>query len=698
MASNELVIKINGDVENFTDALDEASAKTESLSDTLATTAKVSAVAFAALTAEIGLAVAAYAESEQATNTLTNALINQGIYSKELVEQYSDMATELQNLTGISDETIMNAQATMQAFLGQTQVTKELTSTLADFASFYKMDLVSAAQLFGKAIDGNTSVLSRYGVSIDENATKSERLAAILEQVSMKAGGSAVAAAEGLSGSLSKLKENFSSLQEAIGARFAPILQSIVDKISSFFQAVSQNQKLADMAAAVLAGGAAFTGLLAAVSAAGVAFLSLKALLVAAGVAFSTLAAPVALAVAGIAAISAAVAYLVLNWTTVWPKMQAAFSVFADNIKTLAMGLGKIILGFLIPNPAMIKAGIEDTKAALTAGLKDYEKISTEKLALQEAKENEAEQKKKERNDRMLEAQKEFHAKEAEEEETDKEYRKRIREEAIEEQREERMLAYEGMLAQNEEFQAMDQDQQAQFRAINDEQNIARAENERTAQQLAAQNRLAEQAQTNQKFLLEQQKYGTAYATINKIMHSEVYQGTKQATNEMVQYQQSSNATLKGIGKAAAVASIIIKTAESAMNIYAGFSTIPIVGPVLGVAGAAAAVMFGAEQVGKVTGAAQGALLTGGIPGVDSIPVMAQRGELISPAQTFEEVIGSVRAKREADKLSGEGGFIAGGGQSVRVVIGLDGQEASRVLTARQIEDERLGLSARSDT
>jgi hypothetical protein len=698
MASNELVIKINGDVENFTDALDEASSKTESLSDQLATTAKVSAVAFAALTTEIGFAVAAYAESEKATASLTNALINQGIYSKELVDQYSDMATELQNLTGISDESIMNAQTAIQAYLGQTKVTKELTLAIADFAQAQGMDLTSASQLFGKAIDGNVGALGRYGLVLDEDATKTERLAALTEQVSLKFGGSAVAAADGFSGSLAKMKENFSSLQEAIGERFAPILQTVVDKISSFFSAISQNQKLADLAAGVLAGGAAFTGLVAGLSAAGVAFLSLKALLAAAGIAFTALAAPVALVVAGIAAVSVGIGYLVVNWSTAWPKMQAAFSAFVENIGSLAKGLGKILLGVFTIDPALIKEGLDQTKAALTNGLKDYEKIAEEKLAAVEKKEAEAESKKVQRSEQMLEAQKEFHAREEEEEEDAKERRKRIREEAIEEQREERMLAYEGMLEQNAEYQALDDEQKAQFRAINDEQNIARAENERTAQQLAAQQRLQEQAQTNQRFLLEQQKYGTAYATINKIMHSEVYQGTKQATNEMVQYQQSSNATLKGIGKAAAVASIIIKTAESAMNIYAGFSTIPIVGPVLGVAGAAAAVMFGAEQVGKVTGAAQGALLTGGIPGVDSIPVMAQRGELISPAQTFEEVIGSVRAKREADKLSGEGGFIAGGGQSVRVMIGLDGQEASRVLTARQIEDERLGLSARSDT
>lgn len=241
----------------------------------------------------------------------------------------------------------------------------------------------------------------------------------------------------------------------------------------------------------------------------------------------------------------------------------------------------------------------------------------------------------------------------------------------------------------------MSEEQQAEFRARNDAKNMENETTAHGARQLAAQQRLQEQQKANQQFLIEQQKYGTAYATINKAMHSEVYTGTRQATTEMLQFQQSSNSTLKGIGKAAAVADIVMKTAQSAMNIYAGFSTIPIVGPALGIAGAAAAIAFGGEQIGKVTAAASGGLLTGGISGVDSIPVLAQRNELISPAQSFEEVIGSVRAMREAERQMEATGVGVGQGGAQMVMIGFDGKEASQVLTARQIADESLGTSPR---
>ena len=107
---------------------------------------------------------------------------------------------------------------------------------------------------------------------------------------------------------------------------------------------------------------------------------------------------------------------------------------------------------------------------------------------------------------------------------------------------------------------------------------------EQTAQKKVYQDDLKAQQKAHNQFLSDQIKYGTAYAAINEAMHSAVYEGSKQAFGNLAELQQSSNNTLKAIGQIAAVANIVIKTAESAMNIYAGFSTIPIIGPALGIA------------------------------------------------------------------------------------------------------------------
>ena len=116
MADNELLIKINADAQNAKKAFDDVKDKTEELEDQLSKVAKVSAVAFAAFTAEVYASVKAFEASEQATRQLTNALQNQGIYSKQLVDDYREIASEIQRKTGLDDDQVVAAQATIQTF------------------------------------------------------------------------------------------------------------------------------------------------------------------------------------------------------------------------------------------------------------------------------------------------------------------------------------------------------------------------------------------------------------------------------------------------------------------------------------------------------------------------------------------------------------------------------------------------------
>ena len=190
------------------------------------------------------------------------------------------------------------------------------------------------------------------------------------------------------------------------------------------------------------------------------------------------------------------------------------------------------------------------------------------------------------------------------------------------------------------------------------------------------------------KFLKDQQKFGAAFAQINAMMNSEIFQGNKKAFGELAVLQSSSNSTLKGIGKVSAIATVIIKTAESAMNIFAGFSTIPIIGPALGIAGAAAAVAFGGEQIGKINSAQTGGLVTGGIMGRDSVPTMLAPGEIVIPS----------RLASSFDNLS-QGGGVVGDDffnekqNNVNLMIGFEGNEAANIITIRQNEDRALGTS-----
>jgi hypothetical protein len=204
---------------------------------------------------------------------------------------------------------------------------------------------------------------------------------------------------------------------------------------------------------------------------------------------------------------------------------------------------------------------------------------------------------------------------------------------------------------------------------------------EKDAKELVAAEELERQIAAHNTFLAEQNRYGLIYAALNQVMHSQILQGSSQAFGELAQLQQSSSEELKAIGKASALFQIGIKTYESAMNIYAGFSTIPILGPILGIAGAAAAIAFGVEQASKVVAMAHGGMVTGGVPGSDSVPTMLAPGELVTPAQNYDEHINAMVAAR---------GGAAAAGQTIRVIVEMKGN-ASRMLQVQAVQDRAMG-------
>lgn len=171
--------------------------------------------------------------------------------------------------------------------------------------------------------------------------------------------------------------------------------------------------------------------------------------------------------------------------------------------------------------------------------------------------------------------------------------------------------------------------------------------------------------------------------------------------SSLVRLQQSNLGILKTIGKAAALAQIAMDTARGATQALTAFP-IPFVGPALGMAAAAAIVAFGVEQAARVTGivgAAQGGVMMGGMPGIDSIPAMLMPGELVAPTRNFDEVVNAVARDRAArGELPGVTATSEASGPAeviTRIEIDLT-RRAGELFTARQVEDEALGLSRRS--
>jgi hypothetical protein len=110
------------------------------------------------------------AKDTQAIFTDLGAAVERSGTSWKTVEGGTQKALEaMERITVYSKDQLAGALEKLMTFgLSYNDAMKALSVTI-DFATAKHMDLESAATLVGKAVDGNTSIMKRYGVTITES-------------------------------------------------------------------------------------------------------------------------------------------------------------------------------------------------------------------------------------------------------------------------------------------------------------------------------------------------------------------------------------------------------------------------------------------------------------------------------------------------------------------------------------------------
>lgn len=187
------------------------------------------------------------------------------------------------------------------------------------------------------------------------------------------------------------------------------------------------------------------------------------------------------------------------------------------------------------------------------------------------------------------------------------------------------------------------------------------------------------------KLRLQQEKqFGEAIAGLKAFFRSKEYAAVSMSLDALTTLSNTGNKKLVAIAKAASLAKVILNTGVGITRAFADLPY-PLAVPVAATIG-----ITGAVQAAQMAGVkfADGGMFTGGVPGVDSIPAVLQQGEIVAPTRNFEEVIGSVRAKREAERLGGEGTGIGG---AMEVIIGFT-DNAFEIIEEKIIERRETGV------
>lgn len=245
----DLLIKIGADSYEFKQVTQKVEKDLEGLSKKLMSIGKTMSLAVTVPLMAIGAVAVSNADiQEKAEAKVQQAIKATGGAAQLTFQQIAGYASELQGKSIFGDEKILNDNAAV--LLGFTKIAgdnfKRTQQAALDLATVLQSDLKSTTVQLGKALNDpvkNLSALSRMGIQFSKEQTavirslaETNRLAEaqgiILDELAMKYGGQAEAAAKVGLGALQQLKNSWGDFLEQIGSLMMPVITKIAGALS----------------------------------------------------------------------------------------------------------------------------------------------------------------------------------------------------------------------------------------------------------------------------------------------------------------------------------------------------------------------------------------------------------------------------------------------------------------------------------
>ena len=203
--------------------------------------AKKMAIGFAAIgagaVAGLGAAVKAAAEDQKAQALLADQLRKTTDATSAQIRAMEEFVDVTQRATGIADDELRPALATLTRATGDLTQAQELLQLGLDISAGSGKSLEGISLALAKATNGNLGAFTKLGIPLDENIIKTKDFAAAQEVLAKQFGGASTVAANTFSGQMSRLRIVIGEAVESIGYA---ILENdyFQDSISKFPNAV----------------------------------------------------------------------------------------------------------------------------------------------------------------------------------------------------------------------------------------------------------------------------------------------------------------------------------------------------------------------------------------------------------------------------------------------------------------------------
>ena len=241
-------------MEKFGKGTDEAGKKMQKLSNTLKTVGKTIAAVFAVkeIVNFAKQAMSAAEVQEEMERKLETIMRQRMGATEDMIQSVKDLTAEQQKLGVVGDEVQMSGAQQLATFLRTSDALKTLIPAMNNLAVQQNGVNVSASamanigNLMGKVMQGQTSALTRVGISFSKSeekilkyGTEQQKAATLAQVITNNVGNMNEALANTPAGKIQQLKNNFGDMMETLGMGVQNIITpflSVLEKIVAGLQ------------------------------------------------------------------------------------------------------------------------------------------------------------------------------------------------------------------------------------------------------------------------------------------------------------------------------------------------------------------------------------------------------------------------------------------------------------------------------
>ena len=232
-SAKDILIHIKGDDKDFQGAIRNSDKSMGTFASKMQQYGPMIGAAFVTAAAGFVAMSVKMAATEEAVSRQTEALLkSQGLMWRAVDEDLNAYMKDLERLTAFNDTDLQQAFNTMLAAGMSYTDAMESMNTVTSMSYSLNRDLASMALLVGKAYNGQTGELSRYGIILDDTLSKTEKFSGLQAYVANNMA-DAAERTDSLEGQMQTLNNEMSNFAEAMGAELIPATTGFISALNS---------------------------------------------------------------------------------------------------------------------------------------------------------------------------------------------------------------------------------------------------------------------------------------------------------------------------------------------------------------------------------------------------------------------------------------------------------------------------------